>query len=104
MGLKSVIESKKRQRRENIAFKKIMKKRTLQVQRQAYEKESLKQAKLRGERIAREGGTGTKIRKGFENLGVGLFKGIERATRPTPVKRTPVKRRVVKRKRRRKRR
>lgn len=99
MGIREVLqkaaEDRRKKRAESKAFQKVVDKRALQVRRQAYEKEAIEQAKLKGKAIAQHQANKKTI---GQRAASGAQRFAERLTRP-PVKRrlTTVRRRPIKR-------
>lgn len=95
-SVKRTLTERKAARKESLAFKKIVARRTLQARRQSYEKEALVQAKLKGERIAKEQATrptfGQRVGGAGKSLGKFAFGVAEKATRPPQVRKAPVRR------------
>lgn len=96
MGIKESLvkarEERKKVRAERNAFAKVVKKRELQARRQAFEKEALIQADIKGRRLAQERAARPTFSQRVGQAATGIGRLAEQATRP-PVRKAPVKRR-----------
>lgn len=85
------IKASQQRRKESKVFVSITARRSLQARRQAFEKESIIQAKLEGKRMARTGTKrspfGGRIGTAGKKAGGKVFSFLDEITRPLPTKR-----------------